>query len=166
MASCAYCDTFILFGGKKHDDLRYCNAECEQKGVLARTASQMSPHEVSRRVAEVHQGDCPNCRGHGPVDVHTSYRVWSALFMTQWASRPAVCCQSCGTKKKLGDAAFSFFLGWWGFPWGLLMTPVQVVKNLGGLAVRPDPRAPTPALERMVRMELAAAALNQRTHAS
>jgi hypothetical protein len=26
----------------------------------------------------------------------------------------------------------SFFLGWWGFPWGLIYTPMVIIQNLGG----------------------------------
>jgi hypothetical protein len=26
----------------------------------------------------------------------------------------------------------SFFLGWWGFPWGLIYTPMAIIENLSG----------------------------------
>lgn len=26
----------------------------------------------------------------------------------------------------------SFFLGWWGFPWGLIYTPMAIIQNLSG----------------------------------
>lgn len=26
----------------------------------------------------------------------------------------------------------SMFLGWWGFPWGLIYTPMAIIENLGG----------------------------------
>jgi hypothetical protein len=26
----------------------------------------------------------------------------------------------------------SFFMGWWGFPWGLVYTPVAIIQNLAG----------------------------------
>lgn len=26
----------------------------------------------------------------------------------------------------------SLFLGWWGFPWGLIYTPMVLIQNLGG----------------------------------
>ena len=110
---------------------------------------------VERHTHEVHQGNCPQCNGPGPVDVHTSYRVWSAAIVTSWSSRPAVSRGGCGTKRKLGDALFSLLLGWWGFPWGVLVTPVQIVRNLIGVASKPAPDRPSPALERMVRLNLA-----------
>ncbi len=32
----------------------------------------------------------------------------------------------------LGWTALSFFLGWWGFPWGLVYTPMVIIQNLSG----------------------------------
>ena len=161
MAKCAFCNTTILFGGRKQGELRFCNAECEQKGAFAALASQV-PDDVAReQTLKLHGGDCPHCSGRGPVDVHTTYRVWSALVLTQWSSRPTVCCGSCATKRALGDAAYSFFLGWWGFPWGVLITPVQVVRNIVALVRRPDPGEPTEALEQIVRVQMARAALER-----
>lgn len=156
LATCAYCSTTIIFGGKKQDDLRFCNAECQENGILSHVASQIPRHEVDSYVAEVHRGSCPRCMGAGPVDVHTSYRVFSALVITSWSSRPAICCRRCGTKRKLGDAAFSALLGWWGLPWGLFVTPMQIGKNLFGFFRTPDPRIPSSALETLLRLDLAA----------
>lgn len=156
MAACAYCNTTIVFGGVKQGDLRYCNAECAEASALLGYASQLPAAEVQRAVVEVSRGLCPRCHGLGPVDVHTTYRVWSALFMTSWSSRPAVCCQSCGKKQALQDGFYSAVLGWWGFPWGLVMTPVQIVRNIIAFSRDPGLEQPSPELERMVRLELAA----------
>lgn len=32
----------------------------------------------------------------------------------------------------LGWTFLSFFLGWWGFPWGFIYTPMVLIQNLGG----------------------------------
>lgn len=40
----------------------------------------------------------------------------------------------------------TFFLGWWGVPWGLMVTPVVLYRNLcGGIAefTRPNEAAPS-----------------------
>ena len=34
--------------------------------------------------------------------------------------------------KGLPWTALTFFAGWWGFPWGLIYTPMALFKNLGG----------------------------------
>lgn len=155
MASCGYCSTTILFGGKSDGGRRFCNDKCLQQGQLLSLANTIPIELVKQHTHDVHQGSCPQCQGPGPVDVHTSYRVWSALIVTSWQSRPAVSCGKCGTRRKLGDSAFSLLLGWWGFPWGLLATPVQVGRNLFGLARRRAPDQPSPALEQMVRLSMA-----------
>lgn len=161
MASCAYCNTTILVGGKRKGDLRFCNEKCEQKGALALVAKELPQADVGAYIGRVHRGMCPECAGPGPVDVHTSYRVWSALVLTQWSSRPLVGCKSCGTRQKLTDAVFSLVLGWWGFPWGLLMTPVQLGRNVWALLKTPDPSGPSPALEKILRLHLAEQVMQQ-----
>ncbi len=166
MASCGYCNTRIMIGGKKQGDQRFCNTECLQRAQLVGVASQIPAEEVSRRPQLVQLGNCPKCQGQGPVGVHTSYRVWSALLMTSWSSRPTMCCQSCGIKKKLGDTLFSAALGWWGFPWGLIFTPVQIVRNVVALLLKPNPASHAAALERMVRLDMAGQVVQQRAGVS
>jgi len=165
MAKCSYCRSTILFGGRQEGDLRFCNAACQEKGVLIRLAKQLPADLVEEAVRTTHSGSCPKCQGRGPVDVHTSYRIWSALFLTGWSSRPQVCCSSCGWKAKLGDACFCLVLGWWGFPWGLVITPVQIIRNLIGLATGLDPRKSSDKLRNMVSVQLAASLLQKQQEA-
>ncbi len=33
----------------------------------------------------------------------------------------------------------TFFLGWWGVPWGLMITPVVLLRNLTGGIAEPPP---------------------------
>ena len=69
MASCAYCNTTILFGGKRNGDLRYCNDKCQQQGALASVANQLPREQVAAYLGRVHRGNCPQCDGPGPVEV-------------------------------------------------------------------------------------------------
>jgi hypothetical protein len=163
MASCAYCDSFILFGGVKEAGQRFCNAKCAGKGQVLRVASTLPAELVEKQVRAVHAGNCPKCGGSGPVDVHLSHRAMSALVVTQWSSHPLVACVDCGTKAQLRDAGVTLLLGWWGLPWGLIMTPVQIGKNIYALVRKPDPRQPTPALYRVVSTNMAAQALTSRS---
>lgn len=34
--------------------------------------------------------------------------------------------------KGLPFTLISLFLGWWGFPWGLIYTPMSIIENLSG----------------------------------
>jgi hypothetical protein len=156
MASCAYCCSFVFFGGKKQDGLVFCNTNCQERGFLTRIAESIPDDQVESFVQEVHNGPCPNCDGRGPIDLYTSYRVYSALFLTQWYSRPLVCCRSCGVKNAIGSTFYSAILGWWGIPWGLLVTPIQVIRNMISLVSAPDPTRPSPAFKHILRLQLAA----------
>ena len=114
--------------------------------------------ELEPELRALHQGNCPKCQGPGPVDIHTSHKVYSVLVLTRYSSHPIMACQSCGRKQQLKHAAFSMLAGWWGFPFGLVITPVQIIRNIGGLTglAGPDPSTPSPALARAVRLSLAA----------
>jgi hypothetical protein len=160
MAACAYCGTTIILGGVKDGEDRYCNNECAAQGEIIHASRQIPDEILDQAVAEIHQGPCPICEGPGPVDVHTSYRVWSALFLTSWSSRPRISCRSCGFKAKFADLFFCFGLGWWGFPWGLLATPIQIVRNFWGMVAPGTPMEPSEVLRNMVRLDLAARAVD------
>ena len=155
MAKCDYCGATLLFGGVYDEDLRFCNQNCRDGGRLLKISRRMPHDAVEEYLQEMHQGDCPKCGGPGPVDVHTSYTIWSAVYLTSWRSKPQVCCQSCGTKAKMGSALSSAVLGWWGFPFGFIMTPVQIIRNFAGLFSNPDPDEPSEQLEKIVRLTLA-----------
>jgi hypothetical protein len=154
MASCASCSSTILFGGKHQGSERFCDAKCLQRGS-AITLANVPDDVVWQHTHAIHQGSCPQCNGPGPVDLHTSHRVWSAVFMTSTSSRPVVSCGPCGKKRKIQDTVFSLFLGWWGLPWGIINTPVQIFRNLSGLAHKLPADHPSPALSHLVRRNLA-----------
>jgi hypothetical protein len=106
-------------------------------------ANQETEDYIREQVRVIHQGKCPRCSGHGPVDVHTSHWVWSAGLFTRWGSSPHICCRKCGRVEQIKAALFAFVLGWWGFPWGFLMTPVQIIQNLAGLFGGPNDSKPS-----------------------
>ena len=159
MAKCDYCGSLILFGGARDGNLRFCNEKCQSGGTLLKLSGQIPEDVVQKQLWEVHQGACPECHGRGPVDVHTAHQIWSALVLTSWKSVPQVSCRACGVKQQLMSLVLCLVAGWWGFPWGLIMTPVQVVRNLAGLVKGPDPMTPSPQLEKMVRLHVAQRAM-------
>ena len=119
-------------------------------------ARQVPPEFLQQQVRSLHQGACPRCGGPGPVGLHNNFRVWSILVLTSWSNRPQVCCRRCATRLQLGGALFSGVFGWWGFPWGIILTPIMVGRNLGGIFGGPKPGCPSAGLERIVRLSLAA----------
>jgi hypothetical protein len=66
-----------------------------------------------------------------------------------------VSCKSCGDKSQIGGILSSALLGWWGFPWGLIMTPVQICRNIAGMMRKVDNTMPSEDLTRVARIHLA-----------
>jgi len=161
VAKCDYCGSTIIFGGKRDMNGRFCNQKCQARGGLLAVSRQLPEGTVQQEVLKAHQGPCPKCNGSGPVDVHVSHKIWSVLVLTQWSSTPQMSCRSCGLKSQLAGTGMSLVLGWWGFPWGVILTPIQIGRNVWGILSPPDPLKPSPQFERIMRMTMAAKALQQ-----
>jgi hypothetical protein len=154
MAKCDYCGSTIVIGGVRNGQLRFCNKKCAGNAYVLNAAQHVPPDELERQVEEVWRGNCPKCRGSGPVDVHKFHQVWSALVLTRWTSNQQLSCKSCATKRQLGALFISAFFGWWGIPWGLILTPVQVTRNIAGMASGPDSSKPSEGLRRLMKVHL------------
>ena len=161
MATCANCGRTIAFGGPKEGEQRFCGKPCQAAFHLNRASSQLPDGFIQEKAAEVHAGPCPKCGGPGPVDVHASHWVWSAGLITRWSRKTELCCKRCGNGAKWKATAFSGLLGWWGFPWGLLMTPAQIIRNVGYMISGPDPTRPSDKLVEMVRVRLSSQLLKE-----
>lgn len=154
MAKCGYCGSTIVMGGVRAGDQRFCNNKCHQNAYILSITKNVPPDVLDRKVEEVWRDNCPKCRQLGPVDVHKVHEVWSALILTRWTTKVQVSCRSCAIKRQLGGVAFSFFFGWWGFPWGLILTPVQITRNVVGMSRGPDSARPSDDLRKLVLVNL------------
>lgn len=138
MSTCEYCGKTIVFGGVRDNDAHFCNQECRKKAVAQILSREIPENVVDQQVTEIHQGLCPICNGSGPIDIHLSYRVYSVIFFTSWKTKQNICCRECAKKSQIGDAVYSFLLGWWGFPLGIIITPIQIVRNILAILKGPD----------------------------
>jgi hypothetical protein len=163
MPKCDNCGTTILFGGVRSGPYRFCKQQCCDSAVQLVAAAELPEEFIAEKTRQLHESVCHRCQRRGPIDVHTAHSVWSAFVVTSWRSTRYVCCQSCGTKAKLRALTASTLFGWWGFPWGLLITPVQISRNLYGLFAAPDPAVPSAALMDVVRRQLAGQLLEEST---
>ena len=154
MTKCGYCGSTIIMGGVKAGGQRFCNKKCHQNAYILSVTKNVAADVLDRKVEEVWRGNCPKCRGLGPVDVHKIYEVWSVLVLTRWTTKLQVSCHSCAAKRQLGGAAFSLLFGWWGFPWGLILTPVQITRNVMGMSRGPDSSRASDSLRRLVLVNL------------
>lgn len=161
MAKCGYCGSTIVIGGVRNGAQRFCNNKCLQNAYILSVSRHVPSDVLEQKVEEIWRGNCPKCRAIGPIDVHKYHEIWSLLVLTRWASGQQVSCRSCATKRQLGALFFSLFCGWWGFPWGLVLTPVQISRNLAGMVRGPDSSRPSDALRKLVQVNLGAQLLQQ-----
>lgn len=155
MSVCNNCGKSMLFGGRKIDGVTYCGGPCATSHTTWLAAGRV-PADVLQQVVERERlGACPRCKkNNGPIDVHEAHRVHSFLIMTQWHTKAHIACRPCGRKLQAGGLVYSLLLGWWGMPWGLLVTPMQIFRNVGGM-VAPTRDKASPAFERLIRRQMA-----------
>jgi hypothetical protein len=155
MASCDHCGTTIVFGGKSANGFRYCNDKCYEQGYLAHNFAAIPQNVFEAELQKVRSAPCSVCGGPGPIDVYTSYKVWSLLHFAAPSSTARICCRKCGRKAQIFSTLFCFVFGWWSIE-GVFLTPVQIGLNLKGLLKPPDAQKPSPELQKQVRLKLAA----------
>ncbi len=154
--ACPTCSKTILFGGIKVDDKKYCSKQCHEDGEISRIAESFSDQTVEAFSAKIHNGTCPECDGEGPIDVHKSYFVYSFLISTNYRTNENVVCKKCATKRQWSDLIRSFFVGWWGLPFGLIIMPIMIIANIIAMFQNPHLKGPTKALNERSRLLLAA----------
>ncbi len=162
MARCATCNTTILFGGVKDSGYRFCNKKCRKNGQLFIVATQIPEDSVTQISRDIDTGVCPLCnKRRGPVDVHTAHKIASFVFFSSWSSKQQISCRRCGRKSQFYGTIYSLLAGWWGIPWGIFMTPVQIFKNVTAMLKPYKLSSPSVQLEQMVRLRLAEKSLEQ-----
>jgi hypothetical protein len=151
MARCRTCKGFVLFGGKTDGDYRYCTQKCLDEDLLRETGEMLPQDLLDERVHAVHQGRCPTCKkDQGSVDVHWAYSLWTFIYFTQTRSHQLLCCRSCARQAQFWASVKSILLGVWG-PIGILITPVQILRNIGAMIGGPPPYAPSAPLFQLIR---------------
>lgn len=166
MPNCDQCGAQILFGGVRRAGLHFCKEKCANASALLSVIESLPDERVKQALNELwNEGVCPRCGQHAGsgLDVHEAHEVWSAIFLTSWRSVPAISCKACGIKRQLASLLFSGVLGWWGMPWGILVTPIQITRNLAGMLRGSSVGRPSAELEMFVRRTLAAETLANRT---
>jgi hypothetical protein len=135
MAKCANCSSKIWLGGAKWASLDFCDEACEQK-LKAYFVLQIFPlPELQQMIEEVHSGQCPVCKGLGPVDVCCSYKVSGVM-----------CCQRCARRRKLKAGIHCLVFGWWS-PKALGSNVFYAPYNLFGAAFARSASRPSRDLE-------------------
>lgn len=155
MPSCNACGNYIMWGGVKDAGMRFCNAKCHRRGFLSVVANELPAAEIARLAGELQGGPCPVCRRPGPVDLQQAHYIWSAIYLTSWKSVPSLSCQRCGNWRRVRAMLSCGLLGWWGLPWGLLGTPIQIGRNVLAMFRHRPSNEPSIEMLDLVRMNLA-----------
>jgi hypothetical protein len=146
MATCASCGNSILWGGVRLNGSRYCGQKCCSQDELGRLAASIPEQAVKIEAKKIRNGNCPVCSRRGEeIELRKSYKAISYVIVTRWGVYPIVSCSSCHRKKVLGDFILTLCFGWWGFPWGMIITPVQLIRNI--CAVATDTKTSEPSQE-------------------
>jgi endogenous inhibitor of DNA gyrase (YacG/DUF329 family) len=154
--ACPVCGNFVIFGGVKDGKQRYCSKKCYDADLVPREA-QLVPQALAERFSmELSRGPCPKCQGEGPVDIHESHSVYSVILYTKWQTKKHLVCKRCASRQQALDLIGSFIAGWWGIPFGLIVTPCILIMNVVSMTRNPGLSGPSEALKERARLILAA----------
>src|ERR1700760_1218516 len=155
MAICDYCGSSYRGGAIKEGAYRYCMGLCRDRGTRLLQHLECIPEDqIEKQVLEAHQGPCPKCGKDVSIDVHSSYRFWSALIYWSWKGKSFVACKECARATQGEDLVLSALSGWWSPP-GVLITPFAIILNILAIGRRVDPRNPSERFRKLMRMSLA-----------
>lgn len=156
-SECDFCGSSARFSALLDEGQRFCSKACLRNARLLEISEDISKEEILSHAFTIKNGTCPECQQAGSkTEVRRYYRVWSAGIFTQWTNRTHICCHSCGRKANLGSIVFCTLLGWWAIPWGVIMTPAQILANITEMFKPLSDPAPSDELLQAARLDLAA----------
>lgn len=154
MARCGNCGTIVLFGGHSWNEIPFCREECRQAAITASYAEDIPNDIVMLQAMTLRDGDCPICGHPGPNDFHSAWSVISLVIFTFHSKKQIFGCNWCGFFHKLRYTVSTGLLGWWGFPWGFLITPLLEIANLLAFARGVPADGPSEELKEMALQQI------------
>jgi len=156
MATCMTCGKTIIAGGVKDHGYRFCSKPCHQrKAAYISKLSEVPEAAVAAEVEKLRAMRCPRCKGNGPLNEHKSAFVYSMIILTRFGEKKHMCCTKCALKSQALDTLGAATLGWWGVPFGLILTPIGIVTNLVQMGVSLNRKGPSKSLRSFARERLA-----------
>lgn len=135
---------------------RFCSQRCLRNARLLEKAVAFSQTEIYSHAHNIKHSACPICSQHNTkVEVRHAYRIWSAGVVSNWSEHTRVCCLACGRRANLKSIGFCLMRGWWGLPWGLLITPMQILANCLEMFKSRTTDMPSEELLQAARLDLA-----------
>jgi hypothetical protein len=156
MSKCATCGKSIIAGGIRDHGFRFCSKPCHQRKASYIAKMRAIPDAVVKiEVEKIRHMRCARCKKNSGVEMHKSAFVWSMIFMTRFGEHKHVCCKTCALKSQAMDTVRTALFGWWGIPFGLIMTPISIVSNVSQMIITARRTQPSSALSEFARERLA-----------
>lgn len=150
---CAKCQVRILFGAKKAGSRQYCSQKCLAEDELGRLSDLVPEAQAVAMAHKIRREPCASCGGYDGVEIFKSYFIYSLFIYTSWREKREIVCRRCGRSNQRWDFFKSLLVGWWGVPFGILATPILLIKNI--IEMRKDPTVLPPSDDMMQTARLA-----------
>ncbi|MDI9239559.1 hypothetical protein QLQ15_11655 [Lysobacter sp. LF1] len=156
MGTCYTCKQTIALGGIKAHGFRFCSKACHaQKASFLERLAAIPQQEVEIEAARMRtEGRCARCGCSRGVEVHHALFVWSVILVTFTRKNTITACIACARKQQALWTIGTLLAGWWGIPFGLIMTPVATITNVVHLIRSHTRSKPSAALKEYVRERL------------
>jgi hypothetical protein len=100
------------------------------KGIESQT-KELTGAELDELKSKIVNLPCPDCGQRAyPLTGSFSRTVISFFIFTSYKKKPVIACQSCLNKRRKNAMLLTFFLGWWGIPYGFFRTPIALIASL------------------------------------
>jgi len=154
---CDFCGNSARFSAILDEGQRFCSKACLRNARLLEISEDIPTETIFQHACRIKESPCPVCqRSSSKTEVRFYYRVWSIIALTSWVKKKHICCLSCGRKTNFGSLVFCTLFGWWGVPWGIIITPAQIISNIAEMFRPRSEPAPSEYLIQAARLELAA----------
>jgi len=99
------------------------------KGIDAQV-KELTSVELQELIEKVKGLSCPSfgCDNQA-LNGGVFRKVRSYLVLTQYKKNNIIACASCLEKERKRQLIKNTLLGWWGFPWGLIRTPMAIINH-------------------------------------
>lgn len=98
-------------------------------GVMVQN-SKLSMQDILKYAYILRTIPCPYCRNpNKKINATVIHTVQSFLIVTTSKKAIKIGCPDCLEKQNNDAILSSAILGWWGFPWGIIKTPIYIWRN-------------------------------------
>ena len=154
---CDYCGNLAKSNPVLNEGQRFCSKKCCHEARIAEAAVDLTETMILQAAGKIRSGACPVCNSMAtPVEVRYSYIATSIIFMSNQETKTRLCCVPCGRKDNRGGFLVSFFIGWWGLPWGPVYTIAALFGNLKAMFEMTSDEEPSDELISLAKYQLAA----------